>query len=157
MVSRHGDEGFTLVEMIAVVAIIAIIMALAIPSYSAYIRKGRIKRAIAEMHMLEIQINSYKTSNDHLPAELIDIGSGGGIPDPWGHPYQYLNIADGGNTVKGKLRRDKAINPLNSDYDLFSMGADGVYKNQLDDKDSLDDIVRARDGAFIGLSEDFNN
>ena len=35
------------------------------------------------------------------------------------------------------------------------MGKDGVSKTQLTNKDSLDDIVWANDGGFVGLAEDF--
>ena len=34
-------------------------------------------------------------------------------------------------------------------------GADGLTKRQLDAKVSLDDVVRARDGAYVGLAEFF--
>jgi hypothetical protein len=39
---------------------------------------------------------------------------------------------------------------------LFSPGKDGVFKPQLTQKDSLDDIVRAQDGAFVGVAADFS-
>ena len=45
--------------------------------------------------------------------------------------------------------------PLNSDYDLYSMGLDGESKKPLSAKVSQDDILRALDGAFVGLAEDF--
>lgn len=152
--SQSAEDGYTLVELVSVVAIIAILAAIAIPAYGAYITKTRIARAIVEIRMLEQEITIYQSDEGHLPDSLGDIRYGG-LMDPWGNPYQYLNIADGGISGKGQLRRDKAINPLNSDYDLYSMGKDGVSKKQLDAKESLDDIVRARDGAFIDLAENF--
>ncbi|MBW4057122.1 MAG: prepilin-type N-terminal cleavage/methylation domain-containing protein [Proteobacteria bacterium] len=151
---QRVKRGFTLVELISVIAIIAILAALAIPSYGVYIKNVRVARTIVEIRMLEQEIALYQEETGHLPNSLGDIGRDG-FMDPWGHPYKYLNIADGGIKGNGELRRDKAINPLNSDYDLFSMGENGVFKKQLDNKDSLDDIVRARDGAFIDLAEKF--
>jgi general secretion pathway protein G len=152
--SQKAVDGFTLIELISVVAIIAILAAIAIPAYGAYITKARITRTIVELRMLEQEITVYKTDEGHLPDSLGDIGHGG-LKDPWGNPYQYLNIADGGIKGNGKLRRDRAINPLNTDYDLYSMGKDGESKTNLNAKQSLDDIVRARDGAFIDLAEKF--
>lgn len=152
--SQKAEDGFTLIELISVVAIIAILAAIAIPSYGAYITKARITRTIVELRMLEQEITIYKTDVRHLPDSLGDIGHGG-LNDPWGTPYQYLNIADGGIKGKGKLRRDRAINPLNTDYDLYSMGKDRESKTNLNAKQSQDDIVRARDGAFIDLAEKF--
>ena len=70
--------------------------------------------------------------------------------DPWGHAYQYLNHA----TAKGKgaFRKDKRIVPINTDYDLYSMGKDGQSVAPLTAKASRDDIVRANDGRFVGLA-----
>lgn len=152
--SQRAGDGFTLVELIMVVAIIGILAALAIPAYGAYITKAQIARTIAELRTLEKEITIYQTDEGHFPNTLQDIRRAD-LMDPWGHPYQYLNIADGGIKGKGKLRRDKAINPLNTDYDLFSTGGNGLFKTPLDATESLDDIVRARDGGFIDLAEKF--
>lgn len=149
-----GRGGFTLVELITAVAIIGILSAIAIPAYSDYLNKVRIARAMAEIRMLETAIVAYTVSNNRQPDTLGDIGYGN-LLDPWGHPYQYLNIADGNIKGKGSFRKDRFLNPLNSDYDLYSMGADGKSKPPLATKDSQDDIIRANNGGFIGLASDF--
>lgn len=151
---QRADTGYTLVELTVVVAIIAVLAAMAIPAYSGYIEIARIKRCIAEIRTLEKEISLYQQENYHLPDSLGDIKRDT-LMDPWGHPYMYLNIADGGVKGKGKLRRDRNINPLNSDYDLYSMGADGDTKTNLNTKEGQDDIVRASDGAFVGIGSDF--
>jgi general secretion pathway protein G len=48
------------------------------------------------------------------------------------------------------MRRDRFLVPINSDYDLYSMGADGRTATPLTASMSRDDIVRAGDGSFIG-------
>jgi len=53
------------------------------------------------------------------------------------------------------VRKDHKLNPINSDYDLFSMGRNQKFKTQISNKDSLDDIIRANDGGFIGVAQDF--
>lgn len=58
---------------------------------------------------------------------------------------------------KGKARKDRKLNPLNSDFDLYSLGKDGASKTQLTNKVSLDDTVRANDGAFVGLAADYRH
>jgi general secretion pathway protein G len=72
--------------------------------------------------------------------------------DPWGQPYRYYNILANG---KGHARKDHALNPLNRDFDLYSVGPDGQTKPQITQKDSLDDVIRANDGVFIGVAADF--
>ena len=74
--------------------------------------------------------------------------------DPWDQPYEYLNIRTAGKG-KGGLRKDGKLNPLNTDYDLYSIGADGKTAGALSAKSSRDDIVRANNGAYLGLGEDY--
>jgi general secretion pathway protein G len=52
----------------------------------------------------------------------------------------------------GRLRKDEQRAPLNTDFDLYSMGPDGASAAPLPAQPSRDDVVRADDGAFIGLA-----
>ena len=100
------------------------------------------------------KIDDYSYENGHLPDSLIDIY--GYVPlDPWNNPYEYLRINGGGIKGKGKLRKDKYMVPINSDYDLYSMGADGDSVPPLTASSSRDDIIRAQNGGFFGLAIDF--
>ena len=47
---------------------------------------------------------------------------------------------------RGHARKDHALNPINTDFDLHSMGVDGQTKPQITQRDSLDDIIRAGTG-----------
>ena len=149
---RERGGGFTLVELLVVVAIVGTLTGIAIPVYNDQIRKARIVRAIAEIRILEKEIALYEMDTKNWPLTLNDIGRGN-LQDPWGNLYQYHNF-DTAQGV-GKMRRDRFVKPLNSDYDLYSMGKDGESKKQIDDQDSLDDIIRANDGAFIGLASEY--
>jgi general secretion pathway protein G len=53
------------------------------------------------------------------------------------------------------IRLDQFGDPLNSDYDLYSCGKDGKSAPSIDDPLSRDDVVRGRDGAFIGRASQF--
>jgi general secretion pathway protein G len=44
---------------------------------------------------------------------------------------------------------------LNTDYDLYSKGVDGLSKPKITDPDSLDDVVRGANGAFLGLARNY--
>ena len=143
-----------MVEILIAVAIIGILAAIAIPNYISYRYKAKIAAAVEEMKTIELAIADYVLKESELPDSLSDIGKQD-LTDPWGNPYQYLRI-DGGTTpgLNGKRRRDKNANPVNSDYDLYSMGRDGKTAPQFMAKDARDDIVRANDGRYYGLSEE---
>ena len=149
---KNHCDGFTLIEVLIVIAILATLAAIAIPAYSNYIQRAKIARCIAEVRMLESEIALYQENNDTLPDNLNDLGRGN-ILDPWGNPYQFLNFAN----VKGvgKMRKDRNLVPINAHFDLYSMGRDGKSQPPLTAKASHDDIIRANNGSFIGIASDY--
>jgi general secretion pathway protein G len=150
---RPCSEGFTLIELMIVVAIISTLAAIAIPSYISSRYKAKIAVAISEIKIIEKTVLNYMAESGELPDGLSDIGVDK-TTDPWGNPYRYLRL-DGGKTkgLKGKRRRDKNANPVNSDFDLYSMGRDGRTVAQFTGKKARDDIVRANNGSFCDLAE----
>lgn len=77
--NKKVTTGFTLIEMMIVVAIIGIISAIAIPSYSEYIKKG--KRADAKVELLRMaQLQeSYFVQNLSYAATTIQLGFTGTV------------------------------------------------------------------------------
>lgn len=55
----------------------------------------------------------------------------------------------------GGARKDRFLVPINSDFDIYSMGRDGQTVAPLTAKKSHDDIIRASDGGFYGLAAYF--
>jgi general secretion pathway protein G len=147
------QSAYTLIELMVVLLIVGILGAIAGAGYDNYREKARVRAAVADIGAMSIQITRYMDDNRALPETLKDVRLDGML-DPWGRPYQYTNLA----SIKGKgsARKDKRLNPLNSDFDLYSMGKDGDSKPPLVTKVSQDDVVRARDGRFIGLARDFD-
>jgi general secretion pathway protein G len=135
-----------------VIAIIGTLAAIAVPTYSAYVDKARRIRAIADIKVISTAIDAHKMEHNVYPVSLNVVGYGNQL-DPWGRPYQYLNI----ETAKGKghMRKDHFLVPINSDYDLYSMGPDGRSVAPLTARHSRDDIIRANNGGYVGLAEHY--
>lgn len=150
---RLRQAGLTLIELMFGLLILGVLVATAYASYQDHRERVRRSQAIQEITTLQIRIAQYEIDNRAYPATLADVGAGAMV-DPWGRAYVYTDISGPGGV--GKARKDHKLNPINSDYDLYSLGPDGVTKTQLSQKDSLDDIVRARDGAFIGVAAEFS-
>ena len=92
-------------------------------------------------------------SNEAFPSALNQVPQGN-MFDPWGRNYQYLLI-EGNAKAKGQERKDKNLVPINSDFDLYSMGVDGKTSAPLTAKASQDDIVRANDVSYFGLASKY--
>ena len=147
---------FTLLELLISMVILGTVAAIAIPIYAHSIEQAKTTKAIAEISLLQKEIYVYKEKNERLPATLADIGRDT-LPDPWGNPYDYLNfdtLAEKGGGGK-KPRKDHHLHPINTDFDLCSMGRDGQTNAPLTAKASRDDIIRANNGTYIGLASDY--
>jgi general secretion pathway protein G len=135
-----------------VLAILTILGTLAVPAFKNHVNEARIATAIKDIHQISLILDDlYLDGNP--PATLA--AAGVNLTDPWGNPYQYLWLR--GNpapALKGERRRDKSMNPVNTDYDLYSLGADGLTAPQFVAGEALDDVVRANDGDFLGLAGD---
>jgi general secretion pathway protein G len=153
---RNGGtrcRGFSIFEVAVVLAIGGIILAITVPAVQTYIDRTRVAQSIVDIGQMSSTIKQYARSKGAFPDSLADVTLDTRA-DPWGRPYQYFNLVT--SKGNGQARKDKKLNPLNSDYDLYSIGADGDSASQLTNAKSRDDVVRARDGGFIGLASDFD-
>ncbi len=144
--------GLTLIELLLVIAMLGVLTALALPAYQNYQERVRQTQAAQDITVLQAVIRDYRLNSGTYPETLADVGDGSKL-DPWGRPYVYVDLTD--LHGKGKARKDRKLNPINSDFDLYSVGKDGASKTQLTNKESLDDVVRANDGVYIGLAADY--
>jgi general secretion pathway protein G len=146
-------QGFALYDVMIALTVIALLAFIALPSYSAAVQKARVSTAIGDMARIETALVRFRSNGDGaLPANLAAIGMAA-LNDPWGNPYQYLNIEAGAN--RGAVRKNRNLVPINTDYDLYSMGKDGKSVPPLTAKASRDDIVRGGNGGFLGLAKDY--
>ena len=126
---RHNPQsGFTLIEIMVVVVILAVLATLVVPKIMDRPGQARVVKAKQDIRTIESALNLYKLDNYVLPTTdqgleaLVSKPSiephaphwkqGGYLPripkDPWGKVYLYLNPGiRGGN------------------FDLYTLGADG--------------------------------
>jgi general secretion pathway protein G len=149
--NRSNDAGLTVIELLIVLMMVLIVASIASVTYANALMKARVTRAVADIRIIEKELLQH-SMEETLPETLDALGLEN-TTDPWGNGYRYLRIA--GANGKGQLRKDRFLVPLNSDYDLYSMGADGDSKPPLTARASHDDILRAGDGAFVGLASEF--
>ncbi|MHA7872676.1 MAG: type II secretion system major pseudopilin GspG [Hyphococcus sp.] len=126
---RARQRGITLVELLVVLAILALISAIVVVNVlperdRAAVRKTRIDIGVIETALDQYRLDmfNYPTTEQGLaalqtaPAELRSPENyrpggylkGAALLDPWGNPYQYRNPGERGGA-----------------FDLYSLGADG--------------------------------
>ncbi|MCL4801248.1 MAG: prepilin-type cleavage/methylation domain-containing protein [Burkholderiales bacterium] len=140
-----------MLELMIGLAILGVLAAIALPAYTDYRERLRVYQAVSEIGELQTAIDRYIDDNRAPPASLAQINRGGML-DPWGRPYQYLDLT---TSPPGAARKNRNLVPINSSYDLYSVGKDGDSVGPLTAKASRDDVVRANDGKFIGLAQDY--
>lgn len=146
IISKTGNnKGFTLIELLMSVAIVGMLAAIALFSFSELRTQVRNTRAMSEIRGIEKDIIAYASEKGTYPASLNEVGVGT-LKDPWGRLYEYHPP----NT------RQFIGQPINDDFDLFSLGFDGLpLAVSIEDPESKDDIIRASDGAYVGIADQY--
>ncbi len=147
--AAHYNRGFTLVELLMVIAIIGVLCLMVLPQFSHLQNLAKEARAKSEIRTVEKSIIAYNLDNGNFPPNLAAATTT--TTDPWGNPYQYNNI----QTNPGGAYVDQYGNPMNNDFDLYSKGINGLSSANLTDPNCLDDIIRAADGSILELGSDF--
>ena len=140
----------TLLELVAALAIVMMLATIAVPAYNSYVTRARVGRAVGDIGTISLQLYRWQLSTRSFPLTLAEAGID--ATDPWGRPYRYLRVA-GANV--SALRKDRNLVPINTDFDLYSVGPDGGTSAPLTAAASQDDVVRANNGSFIGSAKDY--
>lgn len=145
--NHRGVRGLTLLEAMMALGLVAILASMAVTAWGGWRDRVMTKTAQEDIIAMSMSLDTFISDNGAPPASLAAIGRQG-FADPWGRTYVYTNLS----TAKGvgSARKDHSLVPLNSDYDLFSKGPDGMSASALTAETSRDDILRANNGRFIG-------
>ncbi|MFQ5655106.1 MAG: type II secretion system major pseudopilin GspG, partial [Planctomycetota bacterium] len=124
---RRRSEGFTLIEIMVVVIVLAILAATIIPQFAGTKQEAKVSTARHDITILENALERYYLHMDSYPPTEVGLRSlteapsdgergwrGPYIkelrPDPWGNDYQYRSPGEHGART----------------FDLWSWGADGA-------------------------------
>ena len=122
---RRREAGFTLVELLVVMAILVLIASLVAPRVIAYLGTSRVKTARIQIESLSTTLELFRLDTGRYPSSEAGLDAlvlkpaviqgwngpylkGGRLPlDPWGRPYLYRSPGEHG------------------EFDIYSLGADG--------------------------------
>lgn len=139
MSCSRSRAGFTLIEVLVVIAIISILAAVVAPAVFGNVGRARGSATRTQLQVLSLALDAYRLDNFDYPltsdglAALVKAPTNvetrgtwrgpylrGLVPaDPWGRPYIYIS--------PGKA------NPTS--FDLYTLGRDGVVGGQGEDED----------------------
>jgi general secretion pathway protein G len=132
---RRRQDGYTLVELLVVLAILGLLVAIAAPQLIKYLGSAKADTAKIQVEKLggvldlyRLELGRYPTTDEGLES-LIErppqadnwngpyLKNRDALTDPWGRPYIYRSPGQHG------------------DFDLFTLGADGGEGGDGEDKD----------------------
>ena len=95
---KRVQKGFTLIELMIVVAIIGILAAIAIPAYQDYVIRSQVSEGLALAASTKVSVAEFFADRGEWPGDLTDLGSEDGVV-PSGKYVTGIEVTDGVITV----------------------------------------------------------
>ena len=126
LLAAKREGGFTLIELVIVMAIIAILASIAIPSFTSSIRSAKEAVLKEDLHVMRDAIDSYTMDKEKAPQSLDDLVQAGylkSIPmDPMTHATDsWVTSTD--DTLESIDQSEPGINDVHSGSQ--EVGSDG--------------------------------
>ena len=135
--SRAGEDGYTLTEMLVVIAIIALIAAVLTPQLMGQMSRSRAKAAQLQLETVASAVELFRTDIGRYPSEAEGLGAlvtdpgseawtgpylkdSKSIIDPWNRPHVYQVDAEGLSFSVGSLGADGKVGGSGANRDLRS-------------------------------------
>jgi len=114
-------RGFTLVELLLVLVILALIGGLVLPNIIGKAEGAKVKAAGSQISRLAMAVESFYLDTGTTPDSLDDLVNEAGDVDGWNGPYVKPS------SLKDPWGREYVYNypGEHGDFDLYSLGADG--------------------------------
>ncbi len=119
---KQNQKGFTLIELMVVVGIVAILAAVAYPSYQEQIRRGQRTDAQAMLLRLASEQEKFYSANFRYAASFNELGVGATVASEDDHYNAALATAVGGQTYTLTATRAGAPDPNCGNLGLTSAG-----------------------------------
>ncbi|HIF9337851.1 TPA: pilin [Photobacterium damselae] len=94
-----GQKGFTLIELMIVVAVIGVLAAIAIPQYQRYVAKAEVASALATMSGVKTNVEAYTVENGQFP-DGVSAATSLGVPST---EVGTIELSKTGNTDGGSI------------------------------------------------------
>jgi len=113
---NHAQKGFTLIELMIVVAIIGILAAIAIPQYQDYIARSQVTRVVGEVNALKTNIEDSLNRGATIILGYTDDMTTSPVQVALGYDSDKSNLLDpattGGITITGGATAAPVIEAL---------------------------------------------
>lgn len=135
---RAREDGYTLLELLVVLGILALVATIAAPQVLRYMGNARTETARAQISAIATALELYALDSGRFPSQQMGLRvlvaapqnapawkgpylkKAEGLIDPWGRPYQYRFPGRGGQPDVFTLGRDNASGGAAEDQDVLN-------------------------------------